>query len=278
MHHKQLSVIAFFGLSLIVGCGGSSSSGDSNEPSDTTVAQTTENEATWVINGPGDAYSAPAAQTVCDLMRSWAPPIETSATQVAELQKYADSLRRLIGSPSDAMYSASHAKILGHAEALLINEEKYPSDDSMPASFGWIDGNCEDLGLTPENSKFGLKGASATNSAPITAPSLTVVDKDKILSAICTTVPKELQASGYSGEPVNIYMCDRNGSHITMQVSGPTDLARFEERFPTVKLIESQLLCGDSWKLNFQKPDYSAGNADILSSELSKVGIQSGSC
>jgi hypothetical protein len=78
-----------------------------------------ENEATWVINAPGDAFSAAAAQTVCDLMRAWAPPVGTSAEQVADLEKYAGSLRRLVGSPSDAMYSASHAKILGHAEALL---------------------------------------------------------------------------------------------------------------------------------------------------------------
>jgi hypothetical protein len=154
---KTLSVIALSGLSLIVGCGGGSSSNESSDAPDTTVAQATEDEPTWVINAPGDAFSAPAAQTVCDLMRSWAPPIETSATQVAELQKYADSLRRLIGSPSDAMYSASHAQILGHADALLINEEKYPSDDLMPASYGWIDGSCENLGLTPENSRFGLK-------------------------------------------------------------------------------------------------------------------------
>jgi hypothetical protein len=90
-------------------------------------------------------------------MRAWATPIETSPAQVAELKKYANSLKRLVGSPADAMYSASHAKILGHAEALLLNEEQYPTDDVMPASFGWIDGNCENLGLTPENSKFGLK-------------------------------------------------------------------------------------------------------------------------
>jgi hypothetical protein len=157
MLRKTISVIAFSGLSLIVGCGGGSSSNESSDASDTTVAQSTENEPTWVINAPGDAFSAAAAQTVCDLMRAWATPIETSPAQVAELKKYANSLKRLVGSPADAMYSASHAKILGHAEALLLNEEQYPTDDVMPASFGWIDGNCENLGLTPENSKFGLK-------------------------------------------------------------------------------------------------------------------------
>ncbi len=157
MNRKSLVLFAVCGLTLLASCGGGSSSNESSDASDTTVAQSTENEPTWVINAPGDAFSAAAAQTVCDLMRAWATPNETTSTQVAELQKYANSLRRLVGSPADAMYSASHAKILGHAEALLLNEEQYPTDDVMPASFGWIDGNCENLGLTPENSEFGLK-------------------------------------------------------------------------------------------------------------------------
>jgi hypothetical protein len=157
MLRKTISIIVLSGLSLIVSCGGGSSSNKSSDASDTTVAQSTGNEPTWVINAPGDAFSAAAAQTVCDLMRAWAPPAKTSPSQVAELEKYANSLRRLVGKPSDAMYSASHAKILGHAEALLVNEEKYPTDDVFSASFGWIDSACENLGLTPENSKFGLK-------------------------------------------------------------------------------------------------------------------------
>jgi hypothetical protein len=63
-----------------------------------------------------------------------------------------------------------------------------------------------------------------------------------------------------------------------MQVNGPAELAAFTNRFPTVKLLETQLLCGNGWKLNFQKPDYSAGDAGILYQLLSKAGIQAESC
>ena len=157
MSKKFLSVVAICGLTFLTSCGGGSSSNGSSENSDSTIAQSNPDEPTLVINAPGDAFSAPAAQTVCDLMRDWAPPVETPKEQVDILKKYSDSLRRLIGSPTDAMYSASHAKILGHAEALLLNEEQYPTDNVMPASFGFVEGNCENLGLTPENSKFGLK-------------------------------------------------------------------------------------------------------------------------
>lgn len=157
MNNKFISLIAACGLTLIVGCGGNSSTTDTTEISDSTTTQSAEDLPTWVINSPGDAFSAVAAQTVCDIMRTWSPPIETSAEQVAELEKYTNSLRTLIGSPSDSMYGGSHVTILALAEALLANEENYPTDDVMNASFGFTEGTCDDLGLTPENSKYGLK-------------------------------------------------------------------------------------------------------------------------
>jgi hypothetical protein len=279
MIRKTISLIAISGLALIIGCGGNSTTNESSESPDSTIAQPTEDEATWVINAPGDAFSAAAAQTVCDLMRDWAPPAETSTAQVAELEKYANSLRRLVGKPSDAMYSASHAKILGHAEALLINEQQYPTDGVMPASFGWIDGACEKLGLTPENSRFGLKGKDASDIISETAtPSNSVVETDKILGAICTTVPENLGATTYSGQPTEMYKCDRNGSRITLQVDTPEELANFERRWPFAKLIKTQLLCGNGWKLHFEKADSSPGDAGILYQQLSKAGIPSESC
>ena len=157
MIRKTFSLLAMCGLTFMASCGSTTSTTDSTEVSESSVAESTENEATWVINAPGDAFSAAAAQTVCDLMRVWAPPVETSDTQVMQLQKYTDSLRKLIGSPSDALYGGTHVTILGHSEALLANEAEYPTDEVMPASFGWIEGACDDLGLTPENSKYGLK-------------------------------------------------------------------------------------------------------------------------
>jgi len=119
---------------------------------------------------------------------------------------------------------------------------------------------------------------SSTNSSnstvpQTTTPSIPFVETNKILGAICTTVPKDYKATGG-----DLYGCERNGSRITMQVNGPAELAAFTNRFPTVKLIETQLLCGNGWKLNFQKPDYSPGDAGILYQLLSKVGIQAESC
>lgn len=157
MIRKAIAVIALSGLSLIVGCGGGSSSNETSDTSDTTVAQLTEDEPTWVTNAPGDAFSAPAAQTVCDLMRAWGPPIETSAAQVAELERYTNSLSRLVGSPSDATYSDTYVLILGLALAMLEYEEKYPADKVIGFSALGADSECDSKGMTPENSKFGLK-------------------------------------------------------------------------------------------------------------------------
>lgn len=84
-------------------------------------------------------------------------PIETSSAQVAELERCADPLRRLVGSPTDEMYSTAHAKILGHAEALPENEAQHPTDVVMPTYFGWIESNYDELGLTPENAEYGLE-------------------------------------------------------------------------------------------------------------------------
>jgi hypothetical protein len=121
---------------------------------------------------------------------------------------------------------------------------------------------------------------TTTPSIPIqtTTTSIPIVEKDKILGTICTTAPRNPKAFGSSGQPTELYMCERNGSHITMQIDGPEELANFEKRFVTDPPIESQLLCGNGWKLNFTKADYSPGSADLLYRELNKVGIPSQSC
>jgi len=132
----------------------------------------------------------------------------------------------------------------------------------------------------PDNSSSSTSPQTTTPPVPIqtTTPPVPIVETDKILGAICTTVPENSGASYYSGQPTEMYDCERNGSHIRLQVDIPEELANFEERWPFVKLIKTQLLCGDGWKLNFQRPDYSAGDAGILYQLLSKAGIPSESC
>ena len=261
MHSKILSSLTLSGLALLAGCGGAKSTNESSKTADVTAAESTqvENEATWVINAPGDAFSAAAAQTVCDIMRAWAPPAGTSAEQVADLEKYADSLRKLVGSPSDAMYSASHAKILGHAEALLANEEKYPGDDVMPASFGWIEGACDDLGLTPENSKFGLKDSDvsgASNVSTTVAPN-PYLSASSILSVICDQLPEQIDqfnwVCGFNGlkgnndNQLNLFVAETEEEFLKQK---QYEIENFSEVNPGLKdWLEATTLCGEGWIL-----------------------------
>ena len=151
---KTFSLLAVCGLTLIIGCGGNSTTKESSETTDSTIAQPSEDEATWVTNDPIDVFAAPAAQKVCDLMRVWSPPVETSATQVAELEKWAKKLEGFIGSPSDSVYSNSYVPILGLALAMLAYEQKYPTYDRFGMSAGFTDTECNSMGMTAENSKF----------------------------------------------------------------------------------------------------------------------------
>jgi hypothetical protein len=257
MKSKTLSLFVVSGLVLFAGCGGSKSTNESSKTSEVIATESTqaENEATWVINAPGDAFSAAAAQTVCDLMRAWAPPVGTSAEQVADLEKYAGSLRRLVGSPS----GASHAKILGHAEALLANEEKYPGDDVMPASFGWIEGACDDLGLTPENSKFGLKDSdvSGASNASTTAAPNPYLSASSILSVICDQLPEQIDefnwVCGFNGlegnndNQLNLFVAETEEGFLKQK---QYEIENFSEVNPGLKdWLEATTLCGEGWIL-----------------------------
>ena len=137
-----------------------------------------------------------------------------------------------------------------------------------------------DNDAVPDTSSSSTSPQTTTPPVPIqtTTPPVPIVETDKILGAICTTVPEKSAAISYSGQPTEMYSCDRNGSHITLQVDVPEELANFERRWPFAKLIKTQLLCGDGWKINFQRPDYSAGDAGILYQKLSQAGIRSESC
>jgi hypothetical protein len=284
MIRKNLSLITICGLTLLSSCGGISSSNESSEGSETSITQPTEAEPTWVINAPGDAFSAAAAQTVCDLMRAWATPIETSSAQVAELEKYADSLRGLVGSPTDAMYSASHAKILGHAEALLLNEEQYPTEDVMPASFGWIDGNCENLGLTPENSRFGLKESNNQQNAETTrstaASPNAPFSAESILLVVCDELPERTdQYSWACGEwdgtnaaqRLRLYSFETEDDFIRAK---KYEIDNFMQVDPRVRAwIEAATFCGQGWILKAYGENFSTSLAEKTYEKLNEAKI-----
>jgi hypothetical protein len=116
-----------------------------------------------------------------------------------------------------------------------------------------------------------------TPSIPIqtTTTSIPIVEKDKILGAICTSAPRRLESLSDSEE---FYGCERNGSWITMQIASPEVLAQFETHFGISPQMARMLLCGNGWKLAFINADDSAGNTDILYQKLSKAGIPAQSC
>lgn len=128
------------------------------------------------------------------------------------------------------------------------------------------------------NSSSSTSPSTTTPPVPIqtTTPPIPIVETDKILGAICTTVPDSYLNTGSTEG--DVYICKRNGSQIFMQVNGPAELARFTSRFPGRKVMKTQLLCGDGWKLHFERPDGSPGDAGILYQKLSQAGIRSESC
>jgi hypothetical protein len=246
MTRRAFSLFAVCGLTLLTSCGGSASSSESKETTSSTVSEPNKDEATWVINTPGDAWSAAAAQTVCDLMRDWATPIETPEQQVAILKKYSDSLRRLIGSPTDNLFGASHVRILGHAEALLAYEAKYPTADVMPASYTLIEGACEDLGLTPENSKFGFSDATSTTvPSPITTAPLGELSTTKasILNALCTGIPELRADSRFPGD--SYWQCLRGQTWLYLWIPVSPQRSAFMRK----QYIKDSKICGEGWLL-----------------------------
>jgi len=141
-----------------------------------------------------------------------------------------------------------------------------------------------DSDAVPDTSSSTTSPQTTTPPIPIqtTTPPIPIVETDKILGAICTTVPDSYLNTGSTEG--DVYTCERNGSQIFMQVNGPAELARFTSRFLGAngarlrKVIKTQLLCGDGWKLHFERPDGSPGDAGILYQKLSQAGIRSESC
>jgi hypothetical protein len=179
-------------------------------------------------------------------MRDWAPPIETPEQQVSILKKYSQSLRELIGSPTDNLYGASHVRILGHAEALLIYEAKYPTGDVMPASYTLIEGACEDLGLTPENSKFGFSDATSTTvPSPITTAPLGELSTTKasILNALCTGIPESKADSRFPGD--SYWYCLRGQTWLYLWIPVSPQRSAFMRK----QYIKDSKICGEGWLL-----------------------------
>lgn len=111
-----------------------------------------DSEPTWVIVIPEDVFVAPFAQAVCDILRTWQPPSKTTSEEVSLLKKATLSL----GDMAVAGKSKTYLDIYVRASAALEYEQKYPNDERFPFSYSSAESICGNLGLTAQNSKFGI--------------------------------------------------------------------------------------------------------------------------
>lgn len=118
----------------------------------TVAASASDSEPTWVITIPEDVFVAPFAQAVCDILRTWQPPKATTSEEVSLLKKANSSLGDMVLSGQSKTYLDIYVK----ASAALEYERKYPSDEVFPFSYSSSESICGNLGLTAQNSKFGI--------------------------------------------------------------------------------------------------------------------------
>jgi hypothetical protein len=118
----------------------------------TVAASASDSEPTWVITIPEDVFVAPFAQAVCDILRTWQPPKATTSEEVSLLKKATSSLGDMVLSGQSETYLDIYVK----ASASLEYERKYPNDEVFPFSYSSSESICGNLGLTAQNSKFGI--------------------------------------------------------------------------------------------------------------------------
>ena len=116
--------------------------------------ETTTNQIgpTWITKTSGDVFIAPFAQTVCDIMRTWQPPAETTSKQASLLEKANSNLLESILSNSE---SETYLNILVQSETMLEFGQKNPAASKYPISKNNLEFECDYYGFTSENSKFG---------------------------------------------------------------------------------------------------------------------------
>ncbi len=166
------SVIAAFALvGLAAGCSSESGAGsytdsttsessappvssnlDSTSSTVTTIATTRDSEPTWITIKPEDLFVAPFAQAVCDVLRTWRPPAGTTSDEVSLLKKATSGLEEMLFNGE----SKTYLDIFVNASAALEYEKKYPNDDLFPFTYARSEGICDGLGLTTQNSRFGI--------------------------------------------------------------------------------------------------------------------------
>ena len=139
---------------------------------------TIEETANWDLGDTGDsfgdslnAFVAPFVQPVCDTLRLWKPPAETTKKEFDDFSKQVARLKKAIGSPSKPTFKDTYWAIYTLAEGALDHERKYPNDKygAFTASYGPRE--CDRLNFTTANSKFGVDVTDTIDSESTTPPS-----------------------------------------------------------------------------------------------------------
>ena len=135
--------------------------GTSAAPATTTTIKESPN---WEYGNTGkpfldslNAFVAPFVQPVCDTLRQWGAPAETTKKEFNDFSKQVASLKRMIGSPSEPTFRDTYWLIYSFAEEALDYERRHPNDKygAWTASDGPRE--CDRLNFTSANSKFGIK-------------------------------------------------------------------------------------------------------------------------
>ena len=135
--------------------------GTSAAPATTTTIKESPN---WEYGTTGkpfldslNAFVAPFVQPVCDTLRQWGAPAETTKKEFNDFSKQVASLKRMIGSPSEPTFRDTYWLIYSFAEEALDYERRHPNDKygAWTASDGPRE--CDRLNFTSANSKFGIK-------------------------------------------------------------------------------------------------------------------------
>lgn len=121
-----------------------------------TITTTTEETANWVYGVPSDVFVAPFVQPVCDTLRVWKAPAETTSEEFRRFSQQVTDLKKMIGSPSDPSFSDTYWRILALASEALDFERRHPNDKYPAFTSSYGPKECDRLNFTPDNSRFGV--------------------------------------------------------------------------------------------------------------------------
>lgn len=127
-------------------------SSTTTNPSTTSI----ERSANWVTGDSMDIFVAPFVQAVCDTLRGWKAPAETTKNEFTDFEKQVASLKEMIGSPSEPSFSDTYWKILILAAEALDYERRHPNDKYPAFTLSYGPDECDRLNFTSDNSSFGI--------------------------------------------------------------------------------------------------------------------------